>query len=671
MELGAYNWTEGNFDGPFLHGTEDRTGSDYALRAFLDEHRWHNIGYASDYEMDDIYRGDYTEVSPIDLFCSAFETSPRKAMYLHEDFAMGFEKILIIVDVYDWAWDIASKELLEHLPEVDGRIVSLKDFVKMDFNSEDWDMVFIYPWSNKSVMSRLDPDNTIVCVAGGDQLDKSRDFDINCRDFVVYGACNRDIQKVLRNRFPRKWIPLLSHGVDTEKFKPDPVSHDEFTVGWVGAAKRKIKRLSLAERVVAKAGMKLKVAGYGREASLLSHDEMPEFYNHIDVLLITSEFEAHPLVAYEAMACGVPVISGNVGDLEETIENGVNGFVFDSFNQEANFISSLKLLRDDERLRRDMGQRARGAVLERWQWEDIADQYRSLSGENRVLGGCGSGFVQQLDIEIIPYEHESSPDLISAEEYRENRERDALEGCLVTFIMPTVSRVNSTKATVEGIMKHADFPHLLKVIVHPDLVGLKEWLEERGATVESTFYFPIVKAKDAMVRLCDTKYLFMFDNDLPPVTPLKPMLDFMEDNPRVGVCATAMGGSSTHSLLHYGSMFGVDDNRRWLVQPQPKRLPYKYVDYVHHGGTMFRMDLFKEVAYDTDYPGQGNEHEDLFMQIAETEWDVVSYNACVIEILEVHPDTDYAMLRSKSSDLSYEYFLNKWDVISKGVGVIE
>lgn len=671
MELGAYNWIDGHFDGPYLHETTERTDSDYALRRFLEIHRNHNIGFASDAEMDDLYIGDFKEVSPTDLFCSEFKSTPRKTMYRHEDFAMEFGKILIIVDVYDWAWDIASRGLLKALPEVDGRIVDLIDFGMMDFHSEDWDMVFIYPWFSRITMERLDPNNTIVCVAGGEQLDMSRDFDINCRNFVVYGACNTKIQKTLRRRFPKRWIPLLSHGVDTEKFKPNPIPHDEFTVGWVGAAKRKSKRLKLAEQVAAKAGVKLKVSGYGREDAYIPHDEMPEFYNSIDVLFITSEYEAHPLVAYEAMSCGVPVVSSNVGDLAETIDNGGNGFIFDPEDQERNFPAALKLLRDDEALRKHMGQKAREAILEKWKWEDIADQYRMLSGENRVTSECGSGFVRQLDIEINPTEYKRTPGVMTAKEYREARERDVQEGYLVTFIMPAVSRVSATKATVEGIMKYANFPHLIKVILHPDQVNLKKWLQRRGVIVESEFYSPIVRAKDAMVKLCDTKYLFMFDNDLPPITPLKPMLDFMEANPRVGVCATAMEGSDTHGLLHYGSMFGIDENRRWLVQPQQKRLPYKYVDYVHHGGTLFRMELFKDVAYDTTYPGQGNEHEDLFMQIAGTEWDVVSYNACAIKILNVNPSSDYALLRSKDSSLSYQHFLQKWSVISKGIGVIE
>jgi len=125
-------------------------------------------------------------------------------------------------------------------------------------------------------------------------------------------------------------------------------------------------------------GATLKIAGRGKKGHYVPHDEMPEFYGSIDVLLITSEYEAHPLVAYEAMSCGIPVVSGNVGDLPETIENGENGFIFDPMDQEKGFPVALKLLREDEKLRKSMGRKARESILRRWKWSFIANQYRAL-----------------------------------------------------------------------------------------------------------------------------------------------------------------------------------------------------------------------------------------------------------------------------------------------------
>lgn len=385
MELGGFDAQEGHFDGPHLHMTTARTGSDWALRRFLEEHRRHNIGFASDDEMDDVRLAGYTEIQPTDLFCMKFVSDPRTVSYKFENFSKRFQRVLFIVDVYNWAWDIASRELLSFLPEVNGTIVNVVDFRKMEFHPDEWDMVLVYPWSHDDIMDRLDPKNTIVCIAGGGQLTElRRKFDLNCGRFVVYGANTTGIKKELLRRYPQKRIVLLSHGVDTKKFKPNPIPHDEFTVLWVGAVEREIKRFYLAKTLCDELGVKLKVIGKGRDIEYLTHDEMPEFYNSGDVLLITSNYEAHPLVAYEAMSCGIPVISGNVGDLWDTIENGENGFIFDPCDQSKGFRIALKTLRDNEELRRSMGEKSRIAILQKWKWPLIANQYRALGNAHQI-----------------------------------------------------------------------------------------------------------------------------------------------------------------------------------------------------------------------------------------------------------------------------------------------
>lgn len=59
----------------------------------------------------------------------------------------------------------------------------------------------------------------------------------------------------------------------------------------------------------------------------LPHEEMPHILNCSDVLVMASETEGMPTVILEALACGVPVISTKVGDVEHVILNGKIGFI--------------------------------------------------------------------------------------------------------------------------------------------------------------------------------------------------------------------------------------------------------------------------------------------------------------------------------------------------------
>ncbi len=280
---------------------------------------------------------------------------------------------LIIVDVYDWAWDIASKELLKALPNSTGKIVSLDDFKKV--NPMHYDVVIIYPWGMHSVTSRLSPANTVVCVAGGEQLDMMKTFRKICGRFKYFGACNELIQDTLKSHLPDKTILHLTHGVDHTRFRPVKTrKHTEFTLGWVGSHERPLKRLYLAQEIAAKGGFNLDVAGFKK----YPHSKMPEYYQSIDAMLVTSTHEAHPLVVYEAMSTGLPVVTTNVGDVDRYIVDGVNGFILPVNASVTRFIETINWLKNDPALRSRIGDAARQTVIEKLSWSEIVKQYTPI-----------------------------------------------------------------------------------------------------------------------------------------------------------------------------------------------------------------------------------------------------------------------------------------------------
>jgi glycosyltransferase involved in cell wall biosynthesis len=57
-----------------------------------------------------------------------------------------------------------------------------------------------------------------------------------------------------------------------------------------------------------------------------SHD-VSQFYNKMDVFVLTSHFEGLPNVVMEAMASSLPVVAVNVGGTRELIRENITGFL--------------------------------------------------------------------------------------------------------------------------------------------------------------------------------------------------------------------------------------------------------------------------------------------------------------------------------------------------------
>lgn len=152
-------------------------------------------------------------------------------------------------------------------------------------------------------------------------------------------------------------------------------------VGWIGDYRRVGKRFDLAYLVAKKLNAELIVAGPVDSELYVEREEMPNFYNDVDCLLVTSEWEAHPLIVYEALACGcTPFIEVGVGDVADNKVKGVvyyNGFNVDNI---------VKCIRES-RLQKDaIVEAGLRCIREEWTWGDVKPQYeqmfRDISGKD-------------------------------------------------------------------------------------------------------------------------------------------------------------------------------------------------------------------------------------------------------------------------------------------------
>jgi Glycosyl transferases group 1 len=128
----------------------------------------------------------------------------------------------------------------------------------------------------------------------------------------------------------RTWI--VPNGVDFALFQPRDRAACRDALGWESAREHVLfpaspargeKRFPLAEASVAllaraRANVELHVL------EDVPHDEVPVWLNAASVVLLTSSHEGSPNAVKEALACNVPIVSVDVGDVRERIE-GIDG----------------------------------------------------------------------------------------------------------------------------------------------------------------------------------------------------------------------------------------------------------------------------------------------------------------------------------------------------------
>lgn len=93
---------------------------------------------------------------------------------------------------------------------------------------------------------------------------------------------------------------------------------------------------------------------------------MVKFYQGLNCFICSSESEHIPLPVLEAAACGVPIISTNVGIVPELIKSYENGIIIQR-NPSA-IREALQYLMANPKKQKSMGQSIRNTILEQWTW---------------------------------------------------------------------------------------------------------------------------------------------------------------------------------------------------------------------------------------------------------------------------------------------------------------
>ena len=137
------------------------------------------------------------------------------------------------------------------------------------------------------------------------------------------------VSEPLRRRLWRRSANIIPSGVDTRLFYPRPKHEARAELGWpldervilFNAGRDPVtKRLDLAREATEIARRSLHGIRLEMLDGTIPPVRIPTFLNAADCVLVTSLFEGSPNIVKEALACNLPVVSVDVGDVKRRLE---------------------------------------------------------------------------------------------------------------------------------------------------------------------------------------------------------------------------------------------------------------------------------------------------------------------------------------------------------------
>ena len=294
-------------------------------------------------------------------------------------------KICLVCDVPNWAFDIIAKRVRSELSDSFDFDITYFDmrekpeeFFEFLEGLKDYDLIHFF-WRKTLLLME---DETFISKVNSKYGDVeeyiksiSSKISTSVNDFMFLSPDEINMCKNIFNKYSKSYYvickPLLEKYSNISEYKaPWGVVHDMFdskimkpsnlerfenfdrslVIGWVGNSKfsygTDLKGFHTIIKPViqelTEQGLKIEEFYADRNVTWRSHEEMPEYYSHVDVCLSTSITEGTPLPLLEAMSCGVPVITTDVGVAREALGTKEQEFILGKRSDE----EQDKIIRD-------------------------------------------------------------------------------------------------------------------------------------------------------------------------------------------------------------------------------------------------------------------------------------------------------------------------------------
>ncbi len=168
---------------------------------------------------------------------------------------------------------------------------------------------------------------------------------------------------------------VYKNGIDTLIESAHLVARDNPDILFVVAGKGPSRKL-IEDRI-----KELRIEDNIKLTGFVPDELLPVYYDAADYFVLPSASgEGLPLVLFEAMACGLPVIATTVGGTPEIINHMKNGVLVPPRNPEA-IAEALSKLLAEEKLGQTIGEEAKKNVEDRFTWEENLRQLKEVYNE--------------------------------------------------------------------------------------------------------------------------------------------------------------------------------------------------------------------------------------------------------------------------------------------------
>ena len=188
-----------------------------------------------------------------------------------------------------------------------------------------------------------------------------------------------------------KPLVVTQDGIDLNIFKPinidrlNEISNRELIIGWVGNSmwSSHLEDFKGLHTILNPAIERLKLQGFkistyyaDTQERFIPHDQMAEYYSKIDVLICVSKIEGTPNPILEAMACGVPVITNDVGIVREAFGELQSEFILPSRSINSLCIMIINFLNNPELASKLSLENVE--KIQKWDWKIQAEKFRTF-----------------------------------------------------------------------------------------------------------------------------------------------------------------------------------------------------------------------------------------------------------------------------------------------------